>query len=384
MASKRKFAKGASGGVPPWKQGEEIDLRIAHWCIWAPHVSGMYETARELIMAENKIEGVLAGFCETPGMGASQQHIKKSAEGGRVNPMHPEFRSQGWGWAMKFADIHVIHSTLTSTVGQLKPRAFFISGTPEACLNNELEPNDKNKSFSSGGDYIARSEATFVTSERSRKIWSQFDYSGDKVHRLNKGIDLEWWKRTSTKQDLDGEPSVLYGEIWRGIKHPLHLFYAVNKIYRENSDIRLNVWGCNYKRDFWLKMMNALRFDEFLGKRGIRGIVDYPEHYYTRGDVLVSPVLYGDVTRVQQEAMACGCPTICWDTDQFKDTHPYKYAKAFDTDDLAQKIMETYEEVLDDREGVAKQCRNLAERYFNIDYEAQQMVAILRDVVSAQ
>jgi len=344
----------------------------------------MYETAREIITAENKIEGVLAGFCETPGMGASQQRVKRAAEGGRVDSMHPDFRSQGWGWAMKFADIHVIHSTLVSNVGQLKPKAFFLSGTPEACLSNELEPGDKAESFSSAGGYIARCEASIVTSERARKFWSQFDYGGDKVHQVNKGIDLEWWKRTSTKQDLDGEPSVLYGELWRGIKHPLHLFYAMDQIHRENRDTRLNVWGCNQKRDFWQKIIASLRFDEFLGKRGLRNIVDYPEHYYTRGDVLVSPGLYGDVSRVQQEAMACGCPTVCWDTDQFKETHPYKYAKAFNKDDLAQKIMETYEEVLDDREGIAKQCRNLAEKYFDVDYEAQQIVEILRNVVSSQ
>ncbi len=382
--AKRRYAKGESGGVPPSKKDEKIDLRVAHWCNWAPHLSGMYETTRELITAENRIEGVLAGFCETPGIGAPQQLVKKCAEGGRADTMHPEFRSQGWGWAMKFADIHVIHSTRLSNVGELKPRAFFVHGTVESSLQGELLPNDKFSSFSSGGGYIAKSDATFVVSERARRFWSQFDYSGEKVHRVNKGIDLGWWQRTSTKQDLDGEPSVLYGEIWRDIKHPLHLFYAVNEIYKENPDVRMNVWGCNMKQAFWRNVLKALRFDEFLGQRGVKGIVDYPEHYYARGDVLVSPSFYGDVTRVHQEAMACGCPTICWDTDQFKESHPYRYARAFDIDNLALSIREVSDEVLDDREGVARRCRNLAEKYFDINLEAQQVVKILRDVVSAQ
>jgi glycosyltransferase involved in cell wall biosynthesis len=380
----KRYAEGASGGVPPGKKDEKIDLRIAHWCNWAPHFSGMYETTRELIMAENRIEGVLAGFCETPGIGASKQRIKQSAEGGRVDSMHPEFRSQDWGWAMKFADIHMIHSTRLNNIGELKPRAFFVHGTVESSIQGELHPNDRAASFSSAGGYITRSDATFVTNERSRKFWGQFDYSGEKIHRVNKGIDLDWWQRTGTKQDLDGEPSVLYGEIWRDIKHPLHLFYAVNEIYKENTDIRMNVWGCNMKQTFWRNTLKALRFDEFLGKRGIKGIVDYPEHYYARGDVLVSPGIYGNVTRVHQEAMACGCPTICWDTDQFEESHPYRYARAFDLNDLAQRIMEVYGEVLDDREAVARRCRNLAEKYFDINLEAQQIVQVLRDVVSAQ
>ena len=382
--AKRKYARGESGGTPPWKKDEKIDLRIAHWCSWAPHTSGMYETTRELITAENKIEGVLAGFCETPGLGESPQRVKQCAEGGRADPNHPEFRSQGWGWAMKFADIHVIHATRLQKVGELKPRAFFVHGTMESCLQSELMPNDRFASFSSAGGYIGKSDATFVTNERSRRFWSQFDYSGEKVHRVNKGIDLDWWKRTSTSQDLDGEPSVLYGEIWRDIKHPIHLFYAVNEIYKENPDIRMNVWGCSMKPSFWRNILRALRFDEFLGKRGVKGIVDYPEHYYSRGDVLVSPSFYGDVTRVHQEAMACGCPTISWDSDPFNESHPYRYARAFDIDDLSHGIMEVYGEILDDREEVARRCRNLAEKYFDINLEAQEIVKILRDVVSAQ
>ena len=380
----REFAEGMKGGIPPFKEGQTIDLTVAHWCNWSPHISGMYETTRELVDAENRIEGVLAGFCETPGPGADDQRIKRCAEGGKKDPMHPHFRTQGWGWAMKYADIHIIHSTRLGKVGEIQPRAFFIHGTVEACLESELMENDRYASFSSAGGYIAKSQATFVTNERSRRMWSRWDYSGEKVHRVNKGIDLEWWKRASTQQDLTGKPSVLYGEIWRNIKHPMHLLHAVEEIYDENQDVVLNMWGCGTKPGFWRSIITAMRFDKFLGKRGIRTIVDYPEHYYSRGDVLVSPSVYGDVTRVHQEAMACGCPVISWDTDPYQDAHPYKYAKAFDFSDLAQKITEVYGAVLDDREGVAKQCRNLAERYFDINFEAQQIVTVLRDVISAQ
>ncbi len=54
----RKFGDGPKGGLPPWKEGETIELLIAHWCLFGPGSSGMYETVRELIAAENQIEGV--------------------------------------------------------------------------------------------------------------------------------------------------------------------------------------------------------------------------------------------------------------------------------------------------------------------------------------
>jgi len=31
-----KLAEGVKGGAPPWKEGEAIDLRIAHWNLWGP------------------------------------------------------------------------------------------------------------------------------------------------------------------------------------------------------------------------------------------------------------------------------------------------------------------------------------------------------------
>ena len=51
--------------------------------------------------------------------------------------------------------------------------------------------------------------------------------------------------------------------------------------------------------------------------------------------------------------------------------------------DLADKIMDTYNDVLNDSEAVQKKCRATAEKYFNINNEAKQVVKILRDVVSS-
>ncbi len=372
------------GGSPPWKDGEKIDLRIAHWCLYGPKVSGMYETTRELIAAENQIEGVLAGLCETPNANAPPSVVKKVAEGGRIDPYHMEMRTQDWGWAMKWADIHMIHSTMSTRVAELTPKAYFAHGTPEASLTNELMPGDKSKSFTSSASWINRFECSFVTSKRAEQMWSVFDPSGTKIHRVSKGIDLSWWQRSSVKQDLDGDPSILYGEIWRNIKHPLYLLYAMNALYKENKDIRLNVWGANIQAKTWKDIMDRAHFKDFLGKQGMRGIVDYPEHYYTRGDVLFGSAIYGDLSRSMQEATACGCPVITWDTDPHGDQHAYKYVKAFDLEDLGIKLKEVAGEVADDRAGVAVKCRKIAEKYFDIRDEAAQIVTVLRDVVSQQ
>lgn len=380
----QQFAKGMKGGVPPSKEGQKIDLKIAHWSLFGPKLSGMYETVRELIAAENQIDGVLAGMCETPNPQASKSVVKRAAEGGKVDAFHAEMRTQDWGWAMKWADVHMIHTTMSKRVSEVTPKVFFAHGTPEACLGNELVPGDKRKSFTSTASWVERFEASFVTSKRAEQMWSVFDHTDSKVHLVQKGIDLNWWQRSATKQDLGGDPSILYGEIWRSIKHPLYLLYAMNNLYKENKDIRLNVWGANIKAGVWKDIMERANFNKYLGKQGIRGIVDYPEHYYTRGDVLFGSAIYGDLSRSMQEAMACGCPVVTWDTDPHGDQHAYRYAKGFDIDDLGVKLLEVSGEVKDDREGVAAKCRKVAEKYFDINVEAKQVVDVLRQVVAAQ
>jgi len=380
----QQFAKGMKGGIPPWKEGQKIDTRIAHWCLFGPKLSGMYETVRELIAAENQIDGVLAGMCETPNPQAPKSVVKRAAEGGKVDAFHAEMRTQDWGWAMKWADVHMVHTTMSKRVSEVTPKVFFAHGTPEACLGNELIPGDKKKSFTSTASWVERFEASFVTSKRAEQMWRVFDHTDSKVHLVQKGIDLNWWQRSATKQELDGDPSILYGEIWRTIKHPLYLLYAMNNLYKENKDTRLNVWGANIKAGVWKDIMERADFNKYLGKQGIRGIVDYPEHYYTRGDVLFGSAIYGDLSRSMQEAMACGCPVVTWDTDPHGDQHAYRYAKGFDIDDLGVKLLEVSGEVKDDREGVAAKCRKVAEKYFDINVEAKQVVDVLRQVVAAQ
>jgi glycosyltransferase involved in cell wall biosynthesis len=258
-------------------------------------------------------------------------------------------------------------------------------GTLEAVIDSAMREKDDARSMLSAADWIHKFEATFVTSKRAEMFWKVFDpQGGKKVHLINKGIDLDWWQRTAGKQDIPGKPSVLYGEVWRGIKHPMHLLYAMDLLFDENPEIMLNTWGLNTKRDFWEHLVGAADWWKFIGRERLGGITDYPEHYYSRGDVLVSPVQAGDVSRVAQESMACGCPVISWDSDPYGDNHAYKVAKAFSIEDLAAKIKEAGEEVLDDREAVAKTCRAIAEKHFNVDEEAKSIVKVLRNVVNAQ
>ena len=229
---------------------------------------------------------------------------------------------------------------------------------------------------------MAEYDATFVTSEKAKNFWGVFDHTGERIHKVTKGIDLDWWQRSTTVQRLEGEPSVLYGETWRDIKHPLKLLYAMAEVYKRNDKARLNTWGLGNNQTVWNYFIEHAGFQHFMGSWPIPNYVDYPEHRYSRGDVLVSPVHDGDLSRVHQESMACGCPVIAWDSDEYKENYAWKFAKAFSVQDMADKIEQTYGEVLDDPERVHKECRRIAEEKFNIRKEAKEVVEVLRSVVN--
>lgn len=304
--------------------------------------------------------------------GEYENHVKSIADA----PFYPSRKGQAsrglTRWAITVEDNHNYFAGFN-----------LVANTVEACIDSSLREKDDANAFLSAAEWIDRFEATFVTSHQALQYWSVFDNTGGKkMHLLNKGIDLDWWQRGNVKRDLEGKPSVLYGELWRSIKHPGHLFYAMNEIFNRNPEARLNVWACDAKREFWEHFIRQGNFGKYMGQNTLPGIIDYPEHMYNRGDVLVSPVKEGDLSRTAQEAMAHGCPVVSWDTDPWQDNHAWKLAKPFDIHDLAAKIEETYQEVLDDREGVAKKCRTIAEKYFNIDQEAKDVVAVLRQVIA--
>jgi len=306
VKSALKFAEGPNGGLPPGKEDEEIDLIIAHWSLWGPRGSGLYETTRELIQAEMEIPGVLPGMCLVPNQNAPQTVKEAHIMGHYKDALHPELNPQNWGWAYKHADVHVIHFSFDKKLSDLEPKVFFAHGTPEACLGASMRPGDDSNSFEAGADWVDKFKATIVTSERAKQFWSVFDHEGGgKIHKVNKGIDLDWWQKGNTMKTLDGEPSILYGDVWRDIKHPALLFYAANEIFKEHPKMRLNMWGLAQNMALWNDFIDRSGFRRFIGQFPIGGLTDYPEHYYNRGDVLVSPVTMGDLSRVHQEAMAC-------------------------------------------------------------------------------
>jgi glycosyltransferase involved in cell wall biosynthesis len=353
-------------GLPPFKEGQEIDMVIAHWCLFAPGRSGMYETVKELMQEEMKMDGVLAGI---------------------VHPADPKGgKSDGWittqshGWAHENATIHCSHYFMSGYSTMQKPRVMVIHGTPEACYEAEREGG----SYSSVVLGIQNLDAGIVFNKRQYAYWKPYD-TRDVLHNIDKGIDLTRYTPRGMQINVDGEPAIGVGEVQRrgGIKLPLIPYWAMNEYHKTNEKARLHHWGIGEgnERAILELIMHKSGFDRWLGKYGLRGFQMFPENWYRGCDMLISPSLYGDPSRVHFEAMACGCPVIDWNSSAFfGDSHATMQADAMDPYSMTECIAKLYDRLRANPRKVKQEARKTAETYYDMKNMAAQFVEILRKV----
>lgn len=351
--------------LPPWKRDEEIDVVVAHWCNFAPGRSGMYETVKELIMEEMHIPGVLPGL------------INPDDEHGGKTDGYLTTNSHGWAW--ENATVHCSHYFMTGYACLQRPRVFFMHGTPEACYEAE----------STGGAFTAclqglqNYEAAICLSRRHYALWKEFDQRGT-LNVVDKGIDLQRYTPKGAYIDLDGEPKIGVGEVMRGggVKGPIMPYWAASIYHRQNPKMRLHHWGVDAEMKLIEAAVHKSGWDRFLGKHGVRGTQLYPENWY-RGcypGMMLSSVIFGEPSRVQFEAQACGTPVIAWGSNPFGDSFANAFAKPFDPKDMAECIARLYDQIRADPAKIRKETRMIAEQHFDIKRMAVQVVDVLRRV----
>jgi len=358
--------------IPPWKEGEDLDLVIAHWVQYAPGYSGMYETVKELCIAENEIPGVLAGLVEP---------IDKPdcRAGGKRDPAE-DILTQPWSWALQDATLHMIHYSTTPFSRNLSPCVFMIHGGFLPVLYAELtEKTHAGRALSSAINWINKCEASICIHKQQYYYYKHFDFN-DKLHFVTRGVNLKRWKPRGSKMRLDGKPAVTYGEVWRLMKDPAMVMFAVLEYAKQNPNVRLNVFGASTYIPTWENLIYGSKIHQIIGRWGLCTNKSFPEHWYRAADMLLYPALTGEHSRVGIQAMACGCPVIAWDTDAFDDWKPNRRARPFDPRDMAEQISSLWEEIKNNRDAVRKNCTRYARSHFDVREMAKTVVSICRKV----
>lgn len=241
----------------------------------------------------------------------------------------PADQNTFYGFADGDFDIHCIHSQIhPHYYKDGKPKILFLHGEPDYGMMIKV-------STQAIMDLAPMVDAFVAFNEDEAKIWNSFK----RTYVIPKGIDLESYvPKPNLGKKLIGSPSILYAEHWRQFRHPLHVFVALEQVYKKLPKMRFYPFGCPQDdKEFWLRIVRQNKYNIFTP--GVFPFQKGNGNLLNLADIVVSPV-YPSYGRVSLEALASNKPVVAYDTNP----HATFKCRPYDPDDMAEKILKCWEE----------------------------------------
>jgi len=354
-------------------------LKVAQFLNFAPHLAGIYGTAKELVFAERKVGIDAQAIDYGNGMNAPQRHSRVWCKDGELETISPD-------WAVKEADIIVRHSALPQRVfGTHKPIVMPLHGMPEYTFLlehtgatrtlKEILVSKDNK------DYKA-----FITFWPETIFNWQVLIPDTKIYYVPPMVDLNFFNIGGKLFDFGkkaGDINIVVTGVWRKeYTTPYQVLFAASKFIRDKCpNGRVHVFGVPGDNVKYPKNDGPVnRTLLALQKAGCVGhcfnIVPDIDEVYRAADILVTQ--HAVASRTVREALACGCPIVAASGCKFT---PYT-ANPEDTDGFANAIDRCYRDIKADRKSVRDTARKTAEKEFNLEQTGQAMKKIFEEVLN--
>ena len=340
-------------------------MRVCHLLNYAPHRSGLYETAREIIAEENR-QGIDAKFLNT--LGSYHPYlIDRGVQSCDVN-------------FLANADLVVMHQMLEREILNKvdKPIILVLHGTPKDCFWSELY--EGHRSYSLILEFLKDKRFEFVTLwPRHMQFWKQI--MGDRVHYVPSCVELDIFNPDVVPYKFSGSslgvPNILFGDTWRIDKNPFEMIHAF-KIFKEKyPEARLHVY-CKSKthQELWAGFMVQILEgkDYYLGEYDGM-ITDFPQ-VVKAVDFVITP--QRDATRVIRESLAIGTPVVALRNCPYTD---YK-ADHYYPEDFAKAMADCWEDIQSIDVDPSKRARYVAEKNFNPTNTVTELRKVFDHVLS--
>lgn len=348
-------------------------MRVAHFVRFAPHQCGIYETAKELILAERQI-GVDARMIDY-GDDATKGQIYS-----RVGLKDEDVVTVAPDWALK-TDILVRHSAI--------PKEILKKGIPAImCLHGAPE-----YSFMLEHTGATRTLKEIMLSAKGYKglvtFWkqnlSQWEILlGREVRYCPPTVNLGIFKPEGKKFNFGkdaGEFNIVVTNIWRKEYHtPFNVLFAATKFIKNICPKgRVHVFAVPKDNIKYPKndgpvnrILLELKKAKLVG--GCYPMIKNLQDVYRAADMLVTPSTIAQ--RTVREALACGCPIVAAAGNSYT---PYR-ADPRDIDEFVDAINKCYEE---SAYGVIRNnARIVAEEEFNFEQAGKSMKSIFLNILS--
>lgn len=388
--------------------GRRGKLRIGHVVPCTPKRCGMYETVKELVLAERKA-GIKA-FVIDPR--PSLHELRERADGRTIRQKAKvhcpncdqdvdvviregllDHRPPAWievgGVCVAppdqigECDVVVSHSGLSEQIKaichkQQIPWVHLAHGRPNSSYR--LERDDANPVYTSyyqmRDDPLCRGLIT---------LWPGFEAYWElmypTVYQFQPFVNLAYWKPLPTDYDFggkgaaDGAPNVVCGDIWRLDKDPFHVVNAFAQFAKVCPGAKLHLYAlttekANTGRDTILK---ALEERGVLGE--VRGVVPNIREIWNAGDIMITP--HKIATRTVREALACGTQVVAGVGNPYT-TYT---ADEEDLDAYAAAMVRAWRDLQERGEYRKTINRERAERAFDGSVTARQFIELFHKIL---
>jgi glycosyltransferase involved in cell wall biosynthesis len=332
-------------------------MKILHFANYAPRKSGLYECTKDQIKFERK-----HGLDSQMALYEHENPDPNWNDDGWMKPV-------SWDWA-KEADLFVIHRGLPREVEDKFPKTkhvVVIHGTADFLMLNEILTKANETSFNTHINLINNCDASVAVNSYDYEIYKLYDYN-NKLSYIQDSIDFERFNLKGYKYPFIRQPQILFCDSLRINKNPSHIIWAMEKIHKAIPSARLTIVSLDLETILtWRNLLMRSRSGNLfhLCENVLMEMTEIRP--FLRGaDILWNGNISGIFSRVEMEAMACGCSVIGWD-NKYNKFMP----KSHTVEDIANSVIDCWNDRKDKIEEVRKENYKLAFKNFNMETQVK-------------
>ena len=367
-------------------------MKIAHICNWTPGGCGLYETCRDLVIAERSL-GVDARVVEvriTPPMPSAVKPVGDPCERcGHVQLQRIENTPSTPDWSedrgvvkapltwLDEVDIICSHSGLPGDIphGNNVPRIHVAHGRPHSSFLLGQQQNN----------HVWKAYQNYANDDRWKAIVTLWPGFGQywrlvfprRVEEFNPFVDLERWKPIKSTYDFGGkggEPNVVVADVWRQDKDPFHTLFGFAKFAEANPKAKLHIYGLQPNDAAALgPVLDAMSNKNLIGE--VKGRIDNLVEIYNAADILMTP--HTIATRTIREASACGLTVVAGGNQPYSSY----YADPERPGEYAAAIGRAWVDVKNHKEARRNDAQTMAEMKFDPAKTATQFIELFKELV---
>ena len=350
-------------------------MKVVHFVAITPGRCGLYETTKDLVLAERKIgidSQVVNVTLEKDGF-VNKDKIGEIIEDGEIKSVLLE--------SAKDADILANHSYIPKECNDWNiPFVSFLHGRPESSfilswtsklkLHHIFEAKRKDEHYKG-----------FVTFWREHLFPLSLQFPVEKLYAISSPVNLDVYNPVIDNNELEkfkgekGNPAIMVADIWREDITPYSVIMAAAKFIKEQCPTgKLYIFGMEkLKHGATIKLINDLNSAGVLGK--VTGLIKGLQNIYKYMDIFITP--HTIATRTVREALASGVPVIAGTGNRFANFT----ANPRDIDGFANKIAECWANYTKYVPDLRQQARLMAEKNFSFDRVGQEVLEIYNKVL---